>query len=326
MAELWPAAATRPWFHERREADGSTTVWLTRHEGACIFLRPEGGCAIHARLGEAAKPAFCREFPFHLVREPTCWTAVVRANCGGFHASCRDGEPVAPLLPALLELPRAYPVQVFEPELVQLLPGIGVPLASWQAAEPALMGLMDAVDEEPEATVAQLRGALYRAIGREAPAPQTASREAALRSLLRALRRAVAPILAAPPAPGQGSDRALLEQASRWIAVALERAAQPISPSAPSAQVWLNLLLRSLVLGKLFARRGGLARALGLLLLDLHLARCATHTVPAQAPEAASLSAVLVPWWSFTANHAIVSVLARSGAELSDLFMHSEGT
>ena len=45
-------------------------------------------CAIHALYGEASKPAFCREFPFSLTRDPRGLTAVA-ISCQDFAAGSR---------------------------------------------------------------------------------------------------------------------------------------------------------------------------------------------------------------------------------------------
>jgi hypothetical protein len=37
---------------------------LRRNMGRCCLWSPEGGCALHAAYGAAAKPAVCRQFPF----------------------------------------------------------------------------------------------------------------------------------------------------------------------------------------------------------------------------------------------------------------------
>ncbi|MEW6278237.1 MAG: hypothetical protein AB1758_06425 [Candidatus Eremiobacterota bacterium] len=43
---------------------------LARHEGHCVFLRPDNLCAVHAELGYDSKPVGCREFPFQIVNTP----------------------------------------------------------------------------------------------------------------------------------------------------------------------------------------------------------------------------------------------------------------
>ena len=41
-----------------------------RPDGACTFLDRDGLCLVHKRLGEAAKPRVCRQFPFVFVAAP----------------------------------------------------------------------------------------------------------------------------------------------------------------------------------------------------------------------------------------------------------------
>jgi Fe-S-cluster containining protein len=43
---------------------------VKRHDGACIFLRSDDRCAVHAELGVNAKPVGCRTFPFLPVNTP----------------------------------------------------------------------------------------------------------------------------------------------------------------------------------------------------------------------------------------------------------------
>jgi len=58
----------------------------TTRAGACVFLEGATGktpplCALHARLGEPAKPRACRRFPFALVRTPLGTRAITDHRC-----------------------------------------------------------------------------------------------------------------------------------------------------------------------------------------------------------------------------------------------------
>ncbi len=320
---MWPAAAEQPWFHERRGPDGKPGIWLSRRNGACIFLGEDNLCAIHGLLGERYKPAFCREFPFHVVRENTHWTAVVRPGCAGLWASRIDGQPVEEQLADLPGLPRAYPLPRFAPGHVQLMPGVGISLDSWYAAEPALMHVLDAPHEEPEATVAQLRDALGRAISRQLPAPDPHAYREAMRTVLRRIRQALA--AQEPPADTQDAREVLLQSSLDWLSRAQSRCGAKGWPTSTDGRAYLNLVLRTNVYGKLFHRMGGLPRAMGLFLLDLHLARSVAAPNADGEIEPRAASGVLVPWWNLCSHGAVVEVLRHSGASLTTLYMNVEG-
>ena len=72
-ASWWPPASNRPWFQERPGPQEQKLYYLSAVDGHCIFLQDDGLCAVHAKLGEAAKPGFCREFPHHIIEEEDDW-------------------------------------------------------------------------------------------------------------------------------------------------------------------------------------------------------------------------------------------------------------
>ncbi len=318
----WPPAAEAPWYELRPGPDGSAagapTAWLARRDGACVFLGDDGRCAVHALLGEDAKPAFCREFPFHLVRERDHYSAVVRAGCSSWHRSRVDGAPVGPQAASLPSLPRAYPVASFEPERVEILPGLGLDLEAWYRAEPAILQLLDAPDEAPEATVAALRGALARATGRDQPPPDPARFDQALTTVLSALQRAITPSAAQLADPER---RARLQDLGAQLERAL--APGPLPSLAPCARAAFNELLRASVLGKLFHRWGGLPRALALLLVELHIGRANARPRADGRVDADALAEALLPWWNLAGHGAIVEALRSQAATLDSLFTNA---
>jgi len=314
-ASFWPPASQQPWYEQREGPDGQRLAWLARHDGACIFLGTDKHCAIHAQLGEAAKPAFCREFPFHLVQERLGHTAVVRPTCAGLHHARIDGEPIEPQAQGLPDLPRAYPVTRFAPERVEILPGLGLDLDGWYSAEPAILRLLEAPDEDPRQTVAQLRDALARATGRSLPAPSDEHYQAAMAVVLALLATTLRSM--APP-PSSDPRAALPGRAVAWFEAAM--ATQP-APLDAGAQAYLNEILRSQVFGKLFHRMGGLPRALGLFLVDVHMARAALASDDGSALGAAQLSAVLAHWWNMAGHRDVVQALKLAGPTLEDIFI-----
>ncbi len=313
-ASFWPPAAEQPWFELRTTPGGASLAWLTRRNGACVFLDDQRRCALHAALGEAAKPAFCREFPFLLVRERRGHSAVVRPTCGGLHRSFLDGAPLEEQVQDLPALPRAYPVVHFEPDRVEILPGLGLDLDGWYAAEPAILRLLDAPEEDPRHTVAQLRDALARATGRSLAAPDPVRYQRALDTTLELLATTVRTLVRTRDDPRDAQARQAL--------ASLERArTTPPAPLAPEACAYLNRILQAQVHGKLFHRLGGLPRALGLLLVEVHMARAASDA--GRSLDAAQLAAVLVPWWSLAGHGAVVAALRTAAPTLEAIFVNA---
>ncbi len=316
-ASFWPPAARRPWRELRGIPGHGEQAFLARVEGACIFLGEDGHCAIHAQLGEVAKPAFCREFPLLLVQERAGFSAVIRPTCAGLHASRIDGEPIGQRAQALPALPRIYPIPRFEPERVEILPGLGLDLDGWERSEPAVLALLDAPHEPPRQTVAQLRDALARAVGRSLPPADEHRYRRAVHTTLELLGSALQPL----DQPDSTDPRARLPgQATGWLRAAL---AQEPGPLSPTARAWLNQILRSEVLGKGFHRRGGLPRALGLLLAEVHMARAALARDDGAALDAAALSGVLTPWWNLAAHGAVVQALRLAAPTLQEIFLNA---
>ncbi len=317
---FWPPAAAQPWYELRQGPDGSSDAWLAHRQGSCIFLDDQRRCAIHAHLGPAAKPAFCREFPFHLVHQRSGYAAIVRPTCAGLHLSCQDGEPLDAQVQELPELPRAYPVARFEPDSVEILPGVGLDASGWHASEPAILRLLLAPLEDPRLTVAQLRQALARATGRALPPPDAQRYHHAVLETLQLLASALRPLATQTDSP----RAALPALAVTWIERAIETPPQGLLPMGADACGYLNGILRSLVFGRLFHRQGGLPRSMGQLLVDLHMARSvALDLSPDAGPEPAALASVLAPWWGLAAHGALVQATRQAGPKLDSVFLNA---
>ena len=68
-----------------------------RHiDGVCVFLEADDRCAIHRRLGAAAKPAICQQYPFALVQTEGGRRAGIDPGCLRASATWRDGPADAP--------------------------------------------------------------------------------------------------------------------------------------------------------------------------------------------------------------------------------------
>lgn len=67
-------------------------VITPKDDGTCMFLSTEGLCELHLQLGEAAKPASCKQFPFVLIETPTHLRGVTEHRC-----PCRTMGERAPI-------------------------------------------------------------------------------------------------------------------------------------------------------------------------------------------------------------------------------------
>ncbi|MFH1464274.1 MAG: hypothetical protein ABIO70_07795, partial [Pseudomonadota bacterium] len=193
-------------------------------------------------------------------------------------------------------------------------PGLGLDLDGWYAAEPAILRLLDAPEEDPRFTVAQLRDALARATGRSLTTPDPARYQRAIDVTLELLATAVQPLV-------RTSDDPRDAQARQTLASLEQARTNPPAPLAPEACAYLNRILLAQVHGRLFHRLGGLPRALGLLLVETRMARAASND--GRSLDAAQLAVVLVPWWSLAGHGAVVAALRMAAPTLEDLFIHA---
>ncbi|VTS02384.1 YkgJ family cysteine cluster protein [Tuwongella immobilis] len=80
-----------------------------RADGACIFLKPEGGCRIHSEFGSDAKPLACRIFPFVFVPTGDHWRLSLRYACPS--AAANQGRALNTHLPDLRGYANALEIQ-----------------------------------------------------------------------------------------------------------------------------------------------------------------------------------------------------------------------
>jgi Fe-S-cluster containining protein len=79
-------------------------------EGACIFLRPDGLCSVHARQGMHAKPDACQIFPYMVLSIPGRAPRIgMRVNCASMHRSFEDGATVGEAIPEVLRILETSP-------------------------------------------------------------------------------------------------------------------------------------------------------------------------------------------------------------------------
>ncbi len=77
---------------------------------ACIFLMPDGLCAVHARQGMESKPDACQIFPHMLLQLPQQPPRLgMRVNCASMHQSFEDGASVGEAIPHVLRILETSP-------------------------------------------------------------------------------------------------------------------------------------------------------------------------------------------------------------------------
>jgi hypothetical protein len=318
---LWPPAAEAPWSTTRPGPDGQPLHFLRQRDGACVFLRDDRLCAVHALLGADRKPGFCQEFPYHLVEEPRGWVAVTRPTCGGLHRSHADGEAVdAQALDAVRSLARVSPRRRFAPASVEVLPGLAVPLDQWLGWEDQILDLLHhEPDLSPDAAVAAVRGELARlamsaghpALPPARPAQALAGAQAVLFALERVMQQVLAQGAGGPP------DRvAFAREAAERLPKARARLERP-TPLAADASAYVHELLRSQLLAKQWEAWGSVHAGLGQFLLGVHVGRAL-----AEAPTADGFADPYRHWLRFAANGMIQHVLRSARAALTDVFLH----
>lgn len=318
---LWPPAAQQPWHRIVQTPDGPA-AYLTQRDGACVFLRDDDLCAIHALLGEQAKPSMCLEFPYQLVEEPRGTVAVIRADCAGLHRAWRTADPVGPQLPAIRALPRpGRPIRTFRPGQVAVLPGITVPLERWLTWEDAaLEALADDPELQPGAAVATIRRVLYQAAGVEPPAPPEPDRAAtrAAAAVLVALEHVLGQVLRDTPPADQGGPPperlAFAREAHALIGASRRGLLLPLAPLPPALQGYTHLLLRSHLLAKDWALRGSVAVGVGHFLLGVVFA--ASH-----GGSDDTFAQFHRRWLLLSNNGLLNAILHKASPALRDLFL-----
>lgn len=317
---LWPGRAGRPWQRQKSGPTG-TGVFLEKVDGHCVFLQDDGGCAVHAALGAAAKPAFCREYPFAVVEEPRGLAITLREGCGGLAESMEDGALLADQAAAVAALPRHYPMLQFRPKKVVLLPGQSVPLKAWSKLEDAVLEDIAENDRQPGAHVAAVRARLLAARRQPDPPADPGRAAQATAALLQVYGMVLDTLLAdeARPAAEVAFTRRLRAHVAR------ARAMLPLGLPAldASGRRYASLVLRSYLLGKRFTTDGNVAAGLGMVLHSLHTAALAAGALPGQPVSAAALSVVFTDHVRLTHNRSMQAVRKKAQPAMVDMFLHA---
>lgn len=323
IAAHWEPARAAPWFEVRRAPDGREAVFFTHRDGHCVFLRDDNLCAVHGLFGADAKPAFCREFPFHVLDDPRGTVAVVRPSCTSYHRGFAAGTPVADQAASAVALPRVMGRRRFAPTEVPVLPDAGVPLDAWMDHEARILAILDGPPVDPEASIAILRTELYAIAGRTGPIVDPKRARLAAGAVIEALRRLM-DRAANDPNPSAEAHRVAFARAARDLLVRAQAGLATPRPLADDARAYLHLLLRTFVLAKGWASIGSVADGLGAFGVQATVVRSAAlEDGPIDAAQAAE---VLVKWTKLTENPAIMGVMRMARPALIDVFMHVEAS
>ncbi len=314
IGQLWEPAAAG-WSHDK-----AAGAFLDTVDGHCIFLREDLRCAVHDLVGAERKPGFCREFPYHLVEDPAGLVAVVRPTCRGFHHSFADGDLADDQVEAIAALPRAAPRRSFHPKSVSVLDGASVAVDAWMAMERSL--LVEVAALPFEAAIEHVRASLHNQTGTVEPAVRPEQRVAALQATVAALAMIMRHTL--QRSDGQDPDRVAFAQESvKRLDAVSATSADPAPPLAQDAEDWVNLLLRSYILGKRFEVWGGVAEGLGEFILAIEVSRRLAEPDKDGQITAAALSEPMAQWRRFVAIELITMILQKARPALIDLFLHT---
>jgi Fe-S-cluster containining protein len=318
IAAAWAPAAEAPWFERRAGPEGEPLFFLRQRDGRCVFLRDDDLCAVHALLGGHRKPGFCREFPYHLVDTPRGTVAVVRPTCGGLHQTWADGPPVgAAELQQVAALPRVVPRRRFQPDQVEVLPGVAVELSTYLTLEDRALGALRAHPSlGPDAALALVRDTFVDALGASPPTPRPEQARAGASAVLLALSRVMERVLQQPGAPADrlAFARSVAEQLPR----ARARLEGPLPPVSEPVAGYLHRLLQGQLLAKQWQAWGSVHAGLGQHHLGVVVGRTLAHD-----DGLAAFDEPYRMWLRFAANAMIQHVLRSARVALTDGFLHT---
>ncbi|MCO4743443.1 MAG: YkgJ family cysteine cluster protein [Proteobacteria bacterium] len=308
----WPLAAEQPWY-QRQDGPTGEAFYLAKVDDHCIFLRDDNLCAVHAALGPEAKPAFCREFPFHLVEDQRGLTAVIRADCKSWEDSYADGPDITAAAAEVAAMARVVPLRQFKGDHVPVAPGVTAAMAQWLDWEDAIApGLVEV--REPGAQVAFIREALASR-GLSLAAIDGGRQLPAFGALLQALRMVMQRVLA-QDAPDE--QRAGAVERVEAIERVLAKAGDPLPELTEDAKAFLAAALRSVWTGRLWTSGGDVAGGLG---RWLFLVTCARIEAGPGPVSAADFAKHYHPWRRFAVNRTVTWTLEKARPALVDLFL-----
>ena len=310
VAEWWPAAADG-WSEDRPHPNGGVVRFLRQVDGACVFLRPDQLCAVHAHLGAQAKPAFCRLFPFSAVRDPSGVAVGVRPNCQTLHDQ-QGAEVTAERLQEVSELAQIAGLPNFAPSAIRVIGGRGVSLDDWMHVESLLLDVSAA---EPRALFHAYRGVLAKAMPGGWPMPMAPMYEVSWRQLAGMLHARLKPL---SQQPGAGPRHERVVAVVAMLERALARTGSPRISEEVGQQITQGA--RSMVVLKRFAEMGSFAAGMGLFALGVEVA---AHAWPAAEAPPAAFGPPFSMWHDLMAHPAVVDMLRRQSDVLEELFLNA---
>ncbi len=298
---------------------GPEGFYLEKINGHCVFLRDDNSCAVHAELGGDRKPAFCREYPFTIVREPRGVVLTVREGCGGSFESSLDGTPLEEHAAAVIALPRAYPVQTFGDHPVALLPGLGVSAADWLHLEERICSDVLAEDFQPDEHIASIRATMLRAVRRDPPSPDPVTAMRSTGAMLQVYRMVLDRAVSEPGAdPAEATFARQLRSVVVRALTALPRGVPTLDRAGRS---YVSLMLRTQLLGKRFLPHGSVAVGLANFLHNVRTALLAAERTDDGVVTVQAFAAVHTDHVRLTHNRSIRAIQKKARPALVDLFM-----
>ncbi len=319
VGALTPAAAEGNWYTLKPGPDGTSTVWLAKKNGACVFLTESNHCAVHAKLGAESKPGFCRAFPFVAVRDPKGIAFVNRSDCESAPVTATTGVALTDQVRDAFAIPHSRMTRTFSPTSVQVQQGFGVAISEWMGLESQLLGDIHGVDGPPEALVCTVRQGLSEQLSFAVPKPDPNRYRMASFAVLEALRMVMDHAIATESAPSS-ADAAFALEMRTLLMRAQSGLAEPLAVLAADGRAYLNLVLRSMVLGKGFVGPGSVGAAMGLYLLNAIVAR--TGFTGESAMTASDLAVVHPRWSRLTHNRTLHAILQKARPALEDMWLH----
>ncbi len=119
---------------------GERVTFARRPDGSCVFLTLDARCAIHQRLGAAAKPQVCREFPYHFVETPDGVAVGVSFACTAVRA--HHGAPLGAQRGEITAVLAGSARVERLPEALTLFGSIDVDWTTYKPIEAALLELL----------------------------------------------------------------------------------------------------------------------------------------------------------------------------------------
>lgn len=119
---------------------GERATFARRPDGACVFLEPDERCGIHTRLGAAAKPQVCREFPYSFVQTPDGVAVGLSFACTAVRA--HRGRPLPEQEAEVREVLAGSTRVRRLPDPIVLYAAVDISWAQYRAIEAGLLALL----------------------------------------------------------------------------------------------------------------------------------------------------------------------------------------